>query len=154
MAGKCCAIGFVLCVVGLLIPPLFPVGGTILVVGILLNNFGVKWGEMMKLVEVYCECGTYLRKVDVDKSKGQKVTGTCTHCKGYYTIIYGNGEFKVTVKKNTRWKFMAVKEVTCQVRYMTDNANTINKNYNVLNFTEKCAEKPLDLVRRKKTLAF
>ena len=49
---------------------------------------------------------------------------------------------------------MAVKEVTCQVRYMTDNANTINKNYNVLNFTEKCAEKPLDLVRRKKTLAF
>ena len=28
-----------------------------------------------------------------------------------------------------------VKEVTCQVRYMTDNANTINKNYTVLKLT-------------------
>ena len=30
---------------------------------------------------------------------------------------------------------MAVKEVTCQVRYMTDNANTINKNYTGLKST-------------------
>ena len=29
---------------------------------------------------------------------------------------------------------MAAKEVTCQVRYMTDNANTINKNYTGLKF--------------------
>ena len=30
---------------------------------------------------------------------------------------------------------MAAKEVTCQVRYMTDNANTINKNYSGLKST-------------------
>ena len=30
---------------------------------------------------------------------------------------------------------MAAKEVTCQVRYMTDNANTINKNYTGLKST-------------------
>ena len=30
---------------------------------------------------------------------------------------------------------LAVKEVTCQVRYMTDNANTINKNYTGLKST-------------------
>ena len=30
---------------------------------------------------------------------------------------------------------MAVKEVTCQVRYMTDNANTIKKNYTGLKST-------------------
>ena len=30
---------------------------------------------------------------------------------------------------------LAAKEVTCQVRYMTDNANTINKNYTGLKST-------------------
>ena len=30
---------------------------------------------------------------------------------------------------------MAAQEVTCQVRYMTDNANTINKNYTGLKST-------------------
>ena len=49
----------------------------------------------MNMQKIECKCGKHLGSIDLDSTTQQKTNGTCSHCSRRYSIIYGNGEFKV-----------------------------------------------------------